>query len=286
MSGPITCPPPGLSRRSFLGLASATIGLWASRSWAHPVAGRDLPPEPALLNPFEREHLPSLLVPAATANAGKVPIVVEMIHPMTPDHHVMRVRLVNARAPAAPLGVFHLTPGSGRVYLALQARLPPGLTELRVTAECNRHGAWSSHQRIEVEEEGGGCSGAGLAVKRTEGDDLHPPEIRIPELVRRGRIVRDEVIHPQVKIRHPSRAAEADDEGSTLEPFYLQELAVRYCDEHVSRLEMTSALSDDPFIGFALLARREGPLAVRFVDNRGQRFEATHEIRFSTEPPG
>ena len=44
---------------------------------------------------------------------------------------------------------------------------------------------------------------------------------------------------------------------------------------------MTSALSDDPFITFGLLARREGRAQVVVTNSRGQRFEATHEIRLA-----
>jgi hypothetical protein len=49
----------------------------------------------------------------------------------------------------------------------------------------------------------------------------------------------------------------------------------------VSRFALTPALSDDPFITFALRADREGPLEVRLTNSRGQKFEAAHEIAFS-----
>jgi sulfur-oxidizing protein SoxY len=49
----------------------------------------------------------------------------------------------------------------------------------------------------------------------------------------------------------------------------------------VSWFSMTPALSDDPFITFRLRAVREGPLRILLVNNRGQRFEASHPIRFS-----
>ena len=54
-----------------------------------------------------------------------------------------------------------------------------------------------------------------------------------------------------------------------------------FAGQRVSRFELTPALSDDPFISFALLASREGLLEVRLANNRGQRFEAAHEIGFS-----
>ena len=44
---------------------------------------------------------------------------------------------------------------------------------------------------------------------------------------------------------------------------------------------MTSALSDNPFIAFRLRARGEDLLRVVLTNNRGQRFEAAHPIRFS-----
>jgi hypothetical protein len=113
---------------------------------------------------------------------------------------------------------------------------------------------------------------------------LHPPEIRVPELVQSGRIRRGETIHPQLKIRHPNRTGLAQRDGSFVrasEPLYLEELEVWFGGERVSRFEFTPALSDDPFITFALLASREGSLEVRLRNNRGQRFEATHPIRFS-----
>ena len=54
-----------------------------------------------------------------------------------------------------------------------------------------------------------------------------------------------------------------------------------FASERVSRFELTEALSDDPFISFAVLAAHEGLLEIRLVNNRGQRFEAAQEIRFS-----
>jgi hypothetical protein len=108
--------------------------------------------------------------------------------------------------------------------------------------------------------------------------------IRIAELVERGKIRRDEIVHAQVKMKHPNRTGLVLRGGSFVqesEPFHLEELEVLYGGKCVSRFELTPALSDDPFITFCLLARLEGPLRVVLTNNRGQRFEATHEIRFS-----
>ena len=49
----------------------------------------------------------------------------------------------------------------------------------------------------------------------------------------------------------------------------------------MSRFELTPALSDDPFITFALRLRREGALRVVLTNSLGRVFEATHELRLS-----
>ena len=119
---------------------------------------------------------------------------------------------------------------------------------------------------------------------RASDEQILPPVIRIPELVQRGQIRRDEIIHAQVEIKHPSRTGLMLRDGKFVresEPLYLKDLEVYYGGRRVSRFVLTSALSDDPFITFSLLARSEGPLQVILMNNRGQRFEATREIRFS-----
>jgi sulfur-oxidizing protein SoxY len=133
-----------LSRRGFLGLApAAAAGLWIPRALASAAA-----PDP--------EHLVTLRVPDVTSNGAKVPIVVEMDHPMTADHHVRTVRVVNARDPVPSKGTFHLTPANGRVYLSFQARVHHGPSNVTVTAECNRHGSFSTTRTLVVPEDGGG----------------------------------------------------------------------------------------------------------------------------------
>jgi len=276
---------PELSRRGFIGLVSASVpALWLERVWAGPADGQALAGDPARLSAFEREHVPLLRMPAFTTNKAKVPIVVEMTHPMTPDHFITSVEVVNADDATPAKGKFHFTPANGRVYLAFQAQMDPGSSEVSVTAECNRHGRWSSKHAIQVDEGGGGCAGGEPAVRRTRGDDVRPPVIRIAELVQKGHLHRGDFVHAQVKLRHPNRRASplADGERrSQLEPLYLQTLEAYYGDERAGRFELTAALSEDPFITFGLVLRRPQSLRVVLVNNRGERLEARHEIRFA-----
>jgi desulfoferrodoxin (superoxide reductase-like protein) len=277
-----------VSRRAFLGLTSAAVGSWATggrrRAWGATPGRRLSAEDPSLLSPFERLHVPVVRLPVVTINGDKVPVVAEMAHPMEPGHYITRVHVVNERDPVPSKGIFHFTPANGQVYLAFQARVDQGLSEVSVTADCNLHGAWSSTRSLNVPDGAGGCAGAEPPPSRTAGAETLPPRIRIPQLVKHSRIRPGEIIEVQVLIRHPNRTGLAGRNGKfarVSEPFHLQRMDVFYGDERVSWFSMTPALSDDPFITFRLRAVREGPLRILLVNNRGQRFEASHPIRFS-----
>jgi len=121
-------------------------------------------------------------------------------------------------------------------------------------------------------------------VGRPAGDEIHAPELRITELVRDGALHPGALLHAQVKMRHPNRTGLVLRGGAFVRespPFFVRELEVRLAGERVSRFTLTPALSDDPFIGFCVLARREGRLEVLLTNSRGERFEASQEIRFA-----
>jgi sulfur-oxidizing protein SoxY len=245
---------PVIGRRRFLGLATAAVGLCIRPAWAVTAA--------------EEALAPILRLPSVTTNGDKVPIVVELEHPMTAEHHVTRIAVFAAGGPSRSKGVFHLSPGNGRAFVAFQARLRPGVSEVAVTAECNRHGPQTTRRTIEVREHVD-CSGNATPLERTRGDDVHAPELRIAELVREGHLHSGGLVHAQVKLRHPSRP-----------DLYLKTMEVRFGGERVSEFALGPSLSEDPFIGFGLATPREGTLAVVLVNSHGQRLEATHPIRF------
>ena len=72
---------------------------------------------------------------AAAENGAKVPITVEMDHPMLAEHHVATVRVANDRDPIPGKGEFHFTPANGHAYLAFQARLDQGSSIVAVSAD-------------------------------------------------------------------------------------------------------------------------------------------------------
>ncbi|PYN97320.1 MAG: hypothetical protein DMD91_18100 [Candidatus Rokuibacteriota bacterium] len=231
----------------------------------------------------DRLHAIRLRLPRMAPNGAKVPIVVDVSHPMEPDHYIKRLEVVNERDPIPLKGVFDFGPANGQAFIAFQARMDEGASEVLVTAECTRHGRWWSRQPITIADGAGGCASTPLPA-RTVGVDIRPPRIHIPQLVREGRIRRDELIDVQLAIRHPNRTGLAVRDGRFIqqaEPFFVQSVEVFYGVERVSRFAMTPAISDDPFLTFRLRPARDEVLKVVFTNSRGQRFDATHPIRLS-----
>jgi desulfoferrodoxin (superoxide reductase-like protein) len=277
---------PGLSRRRLLGLAAAAVGLLGERRrvGAGPPSRRLSAEDPRALSAFERLHFPAVRLPVMTANGDRVPITIEMSHPMEPGHHITRVTVVNERDPVPLKGVFELTPTSGLAHLAFQARIDEGASEVAVTAECNLHGAWTSTGTVRVADGAGGCSEPAPSKARPASTEILPPRLRLPELVRTGRVRAGDVLEAQLLMRHPNRTGLVRRDGKFVAesaPFHLRELEVFYGEARVSRFLFTSALSDDPLITFRVRAGQGGLLRVLLVNTRGQRFEALARVDVS-----
>jgi sulfur-oxidizing protein SoxY len=264
-----------LSRRRFIGLAAMAAGLMARPG----VLQGGSEPSPT----FEDLHRPRLRVPALTSNGARVPIIVDVPHPMTPEHRLTGLQIFNPRDPVPVKGTFEFSPANGRAYIAFQARLDEGPSIVTATAECGRHGRFVATAAVAIAEGAGGGAGGAPPAARMGPDDIRPPVIRIPQLVGDGRIGPEDFIDVQVKTKHPNRTGLVVRDGVFVqesEPFHLSEMVVFYGSEPVSRFVLSAALSDNPLITFKLRARREAPIRVTLANTRGQRFEATHELRW------
>jgi sulfur-oxidizing protein SoxY len=267
-----------VARRAFL-LAGAAAGL----AWLGP--GRRAPAAaapPASPAGADAGGSPVLRLPRLTENGAKVPITVEMNHPMEPGHHVTSLRVVNDRDPVPSKGEFRFTPANGQVYLAFQARLDDGHSTVRVSAECSHGHRWSSAGPTQVASGGGGCAGAAPGPE-LRSQAIRPPVIRLPHLVRGQRLAPGHIIDVQIKLKHPVRTG-LELRGirwvQATEPFYLTQMEVFYRETQVSRFLMTPALADDPLITFRLRPQEEGLLRVAFRNSRGAELDATHPLRF------
>lgn len=266
----------GLERRELLvgGLALTVAGTlpWRQGEAAWGVSGREVEargPDSGL----GRRHLPRIAAPRTAPTGSVVPVVVNLEHPMETGHYVEAIEILNYGDPVVSKGRFHLTPANGEAYLSTQVRMSEGDSSLVVLANCSQHGEWRASQPITVLSEG--CAAAG---DERENNEIGQPILRFPEPIARGKVVK-----VQVKFRHPSRTGLEKRDGAFLQvkrPFHLKTMEVFYAEERVSLYEMTSALSDTPFITFKLQITREAPLRVVFTNSEGHRYAVEKALTF------
>lgn len=152
----------GVGRREFLlrvltsltlvGMASE-FPAWAIAAIGPPVLHR--PKDPNNLTEFERLHVPKVRIAEVIEDGANAPVIVEMAHPMQPDHYITSIRILDYQDPIIWKGTLHFTPESGAPYLYTQVRLDSGKSTVYAVAECNRHGRWVGSADVEVAV--GGC---------------------------------------------------------------------------------------------------------------------------------
>ncbi len=80
-----------------------------------------------------------------------------------------------------------------------------GISTVLAIAECNLHGTWTARHRITIPDGQGGCATVGVPKEAAAREAILPPVIRIPELVRRGRLIKGETAEVQVKFNTQAR---------------------------------------------------------------------------------
>lgn len=112
---------------------------------------------------------------------------------------------------------------------------------------------------------------------------IKPPRMRIGK-----RIKQDEVIKVKVRFEHPSFTGLGQVDTETAPMFnravpvtFIRNMLIYYGDDLISRFSMTSAIADNPLFTFKLKATKEAPVKVVFIDNTGERWEVSGDVKFA-----
>ena len=111
---------------------------------------------------------------------------------------------------------------------------------------------------------------------------IKPPRIRVGR-----KIKKDKVFKVKVRFEHPSFTGLGQADTETNPPFnraipvtYIRNMLVYYGDDLVNRFNMTSAIADNPLFTFKLKAIKEEPVKIVFINNHGERWEVSKDIKF------
>ncbi len=111
-------------------------------------------------------------------------------------------------------------------------------------------------------------------------EQIKPPRMRMPRSIKK-----DQTFKVKVRFDHPSFTGlgMADSDGVSFNRAtpskFIRNMLVYYGDDLVSRFRMSSAIADNPLFTFKLKAVKEAPVKVVFVDNEGERWESTSDVK-------
>ena len=110
-------------------------------------------------------------------------------------------------------------------------------------------------------------------------EKIKPPRMRLPR-----RIKQDQLFKLKVRFDHPSFTglgmAQENEFNRATPSAFIRNMLVYYGDDLVSRFSMSSAIADNPLFTLKLKAVKEAPLKVVFIDNEGERWEASSDVKF------
>ncbi len=114
-------------------------------------------------------------------------------------------------------------------------------------------------------------------------NNIKPPRMRIGR-----KIEKNKVFKVKVRFEHPSFTGlgQADPETSptfnrAVPVSFIRNMLVYYGDDLVNRFNMTSAIADNPLFTFKMKAVKEAPIKVVFINNAGERWETSKDIKFT-----
>ena len=101
--------------------------------------------------------------------------------------------------------------------------------------------------------------------------------VQVPATAKRG-----ELVEIRIAIQHPMETGfRYDPVGHTIPKNVISELVCRYNGEQVFRAEMGSGIAANPHLSFFVVARESGDLDFHWIDDEGNRGEASAPIRVS-----
>ncbi|MDX2314828.1 MAG: thiosulfate oxidation carrier complex protein SoxZ [Gammaproteobacteria bacterium] len=113
-------------------------------------------------------------------------------------------------------------------------------------------------------------------------------KIKAPRMRIKRSIKQDEIFKVKVRFDHPSFTGlgmvdENEEAFNRAVPStFIRNMLVYYDDELVSRFRTSSAIADNPLFTFKLKATKEAAVKVVFVNDEGERWETSKNVKFKS----
>ncbi len=214
-----------------------------------------------------------LKAPYRAEDATIVPVSVHTKIPQGKDQYIEKIHVYIDKNPLPLVGVFELTPDSGRADLAMRVRVDT-FTYIRAIAEMNTGELYMSKSFVRAT---GACSAPPPKSISDSIDNMGRMKIRnIGELeLSKPNLVQLKIKHPNITGLQPMRI------GSRImpPPHFVSEIKVDYAGNTVMKAKLTFSVSMDPSFRFYFTPEKEGTMTVEASDTQNNHWNSSYDIK-------
>lgn len=226
------------------------------------------------VNIIEDKSVIDLKTPYRAEDGANMPLTIISKIPQTPDRYISKIYLIVDKNPEPLIGIFHMTPESGKADLAMRIRVNE-YSDVRAIAVLNNG---ETHMVTNFVKTRGGCS-APLSV------GLQDAIKRIGKMKFRtvGGLEPDDTVIGQFLVSHPMITGMQRDLQAQLWPaHFMKSMKLTFNGKLVMTAETSIGISADPSFRFFFKPGKGGVMKAEIVDSDGSK---TYTQEFQVADP-
>lgn len=222
------------------------------------------------------QNVVEIKAPYRAEDATIVPISVHTKIPQSKDLYVEKIHIYIDKNPMPLVGIFELSPESGRADLAMRVRVDT-FTYVRAIAEMNTGELYMTKSFVRAT---GACSAPPPKSITDSINNIGRMKIRnVGELeFEKPNLVQLKIKHPNITGMQPLKI------GSRVMPpaHFVNKLKVVYGDKTIMTAQLTFSVSMDPSFRFFFTPESEGQMTIEAADTKNNQWTTTYEIKTET----
>ncbi len=214
----------------------------------------------------------TLKAPYRAEDAAVVPISLHIKSPQSPDSYVQKIHVFIDKNPVPLVGIFSLTPDSGRADIALRVRVDD-FSFVRAIAETSGGKLYLAKSFVRAS---GACS---APPPKSIGDSI--ANMGAMKMKTVGQLILGQPNLVQLMIKHPNiTGLQPMEIGSRVLPpaHFLSHVQVDYAGRQIMAADLTFSVSMDPSLRFFFVPKTDGILTVEASDTQNNSWVSKHAI--------
>lgn len=218
------------------------------------------------------QNVLEIKAPFRAEDAAVVPISVHITRDQGSDDYIRRIHVFIDKNPVPLVGVFTLTPDSGKADLAMRVRVDD-FSYIRAVAETSSGELFLAKSFVRAS---GACSAP--PPKSIDDSIANMGAMKLKTV---GQIELGKPNLVQLLVKHPNiTGLQPMEIGSRVLPpaHFLNTLQVTYDGRKVMSADLTFSISMDPSLRFFFVPRGQGKLTVEATDTQNNRWSSSEQI--------